>query len=78
MSNIGFGIWLSQQTNRDDWIGDLARDTQDTSDHPRGNATIAIWRSFLHSRNACQEACQALEMAWDEYCHFISPPQKPE
>jgi uncharacterized protein YozE (UPF0346 family) len=61
-----FQQWLAQQSKRDDSVGDLARDVQQDSETPRGNAKLA-WRKHLIEMNACAAALQTLERAWVEY-----------
>lgn len=62
-----FAQWLKTQTDRDDPIGDIARDAaMDTRRKPHKNTLIA-WQAFLGSAGASGIAKQALGEAWDEY-----------
>jgi hypothetical protein len=59
-----FTSWLLQQSNRNDPIGDVARDALQDRDKPTG---IRQWRSHLQQLHACDGAKRSLERAYDEY-----------
>ena len=62
-----FTQWLKTQIDRDDPIGDVARDAaMDTRRKPHQN-TLMAWQTFLSSAGAAAVAQQALIEAWDEY-----------
>jgi hypothetical protein len=64
-----FRQWLRDQRERDDWVGDLARDADLDGRWPRGRQpSLDRLVSYLHSRNACSEAVRALIMGWNEWC----------
>lgn len=63
-----FYQWLLEQLDRDDRIGDLARDAvHDQWDRKRVAYTLSEWRERLWSLGACNGAIQALEDAWVEW-----------
>jgi len=61
-----FAQWLELQIDRDDLIGDVARDAAKDS-RPKPANTRNAWRMFLISSGACPEARGALESAWRAY-----------
>lgn len=61
-----FNQWLKQQIERDDPIGDVARDVS-RDDRCKPQNTLVSWRNFLSAAGACQGAHDALDEAWDEY-----------
>jgi uncharacterized protein YozE (UPF0346 family) len=62
-----FYKWLNKQSDRDDIIGDLAKDVERARNIPQDSNDIEIWRSHLRRNAACQEAIEALHEAWAEY-----------
>lgn len=54
MSTQSFYAWLQLQTNRDDPVGDLARDTAKDPDCPRRAATYGRWLKHLYEREPAQ------------------------
>ena len=64
-----FLVWLYNQKQRDDSVGDLARDcaSDKSTDKPRRTHTLDIWHDYLFSHNACDGAHSALDGAWSEY-----------
>lgn len=78
MSKIGFTTWLLRQSERDDPIGDLARDANADMDRPHGSADIETRRTHLWLRHADDVAMDALENAWTEYQQITSHSQSPE
>jgi hypothetical protein len=61
-----FKRFLLMQLDRDDHIGDLAKDVRTYSECPRSNK-ILDWINHLRNRSACSEAIEALKDAWIEY-----------
>ena len=59
-----FRQWLRQQENRDDLIGDLARDAGHDPNAPQAGTE---WPDYLISADACLGAISALESALEEY-----------
>jgi uncharacterized protein YozE (UPF0346 family) len=64
---MGFKAWLNQQVDRDDSVGDLARDAKRDGNWPKGRASLRRLRAYLESRQAMPGALDALEQAWREY-----------
>lgn len=60
-----FMQWLNKQTERDDPVGDFARDAK--ADKRRKPGSRAGWQRFLWNVGACEEAKVAATEAWDEY-----------
>lgn len=63
-----FLTWLFQQANRDDFVGDLAKDVKRFKNHPHGNSGYSVWLEHvsLHS-NRNREVIEAFEEAWKQY-----------
>ena len=61
--------YLRQQYDRQDPVGDLARDALDEPDPdmPRRQTTRERWQRYLSLHQACEGAMDALDEAWDEY-----------
>jgi hypothetical protein len=59
-----FRQWLRAQVDRNDMVGDFARDAVWDEARPR---TQAEWRRHLVHLNACEGAFDAMERAFDEY-----------
>ncbi|MDG9966945.1 sterile alpha motif-like domain-containing protein [Achromobacter mucicolens] len=61
-----FAQWLGQQRDRDDPIGDLARDAfHDAKTYKLQN--LDAWVAYLGSAGASSGAMQACRKAWAEY-----------
>ncbi len=65
--NGSFLAWLALQAQRDDAVGDCARDMLDDPDWPPTATTEATARAYLESINASRLAIDALRGAWDEW-----------
>lgn len=62
-----FTQWLRTQIDRDDPIGDVARDAaMDTRRKPHQN-TLMAWQTFLSTAGASTVAQRALIEAWEAY-----------
>lgn len=61
-----FYRWLTHQLERDDPIGDLARDIKRDSAFP-ASGSIRAARLHLSLYGACGEALRALDEAWSEF-----------
>ena len=59
--------WLLTQTNRNDEIGDLARDIKRDKNKPSSSTTIGKVRQYLQNSHACTEALEAFDNAVKEY-----------
>jgi hypothetical protein len=66
-NRISFTDWLIKQVNRNDPVGDLARDARRDVELPNLN-TVKDWKIHLSYR-ACREAKDALKQAANEYKH---------
>ena len=62
-----FPNWLSLQTERQDPIGDLARDAAADHSWPRSAKTVESYERYLAQRGADPNAIIALFHAWAEY-----------
>lgn len=62
-----FYRWLKKQKDREDPIGDLAKDALEDNSFPFGTDSHKIVKCHLISKQACSEAIQALKEAFDEY-----------
>lgn len=63
----GFSRWLNAQREREDPIGDLARDADRAAYWPHDVTDLDRARSLIRCHGACSEAVEALEAAWREY-----------
>jgi hypothetical protein len=63
----GFKTWLRSQADRDDPVGDLARDALQDRDWPRGAARLATLDEHLYELGAIRDAHVALWRAWAEW-----------
>lgn len=61
-----FNKWLKKNIDKDDPIGDLARDVKRDS-RPKPSNTIQAWRTFLKNGFASDAALATLEEAWNIY-----------
>ena len=68
-----FYLWLGKQLQRDDPIGDLARDVYDDGNHPKAEGDLVNLHGYLRSVNAISEAHCALDEAFEL---FKSSPKK--
>ena len=50
-----FEQWLERQINRDDVVGDLAKDVKDDSRPKPSNNTLDAWQTFLFTAGASRE-----------------------
>ena len=73
LPRFSFYSWLQHHRNRDDAVGDLARDaraddrfprTSKWHPHPFGKARF---QRYLYRHYACDGALAAFETAWGEY-----------
>ena len=61
-----FSEWLKQFSGQQNSIGDFARDVLRDRTAPALNSRQE-WRLHLDSRNACDGALDAFELAWKRY-----------
>ena len=59
--------YLKEQIDRDDQVGDFARDVLRTPHRPRGAAGYMAWNDFVTELNFSFLAKRALRQAWGEY-----------
>jgi uncharacterized protein YozE (UPF0346 family) len=59
--------WLKEQRERDDPVGDVARDAMVDAGFPRWNKPFSAYSSHLRACQASPEAMRALREAWQEY-----------
>lgn len=64
-----FRAWLRDQTDRDDPIGDFARDAQYDRFMPSANTTRRAIRYHLESMGSDPLALEAFEKAWREWAN---------
>ena len=62
-----FTNWLSMQRDRQDPIGDLARDVEKDPRWPRSGKTVESYERYLAQRGADPNGIAALFDAWSEY-----------
>ncbi len=62
-----FHVWLSKQVERDDPIGDLAKDCGRDRDFPTSTTSEDRLRRHLRFKRACDEALVALDQAFEEF-----------
>jgi uncharacterized protein YozE (UPF0346 family) len=62
-----FKAWLLKQLDRQDPVGDLARDARSDKDFPTGRNFFFTWRTYLQSRLAHADALRAFKDAWSEF-----------
>ena len=76
---VGFPDWLNEQRQRDNSIGDLARDFVQDAEHRNYFTSSAsyqnpdLWHSYLFHSGACPEAHVALDKAWRNTSKGIDP-----
>jgi hypothetical protein len=63
---LSFEAWLDRQRDRDDGVGDLARDAHIDPRWPEGWRIVGL-HEHLVSWGACEGAHQSLERAWREW-----------
>ena len=68
-----FSTWLAKQQERDDPIGDLAKDVQRDPDRPGARAQYPGWVNHLQAKQASGAAMDALQRAWQEYTQVYKP-----
>lgn len=62
-----FARYLKEQVDRNDAVGDFARDILLAENRPRGKAGYMAWHSFLVDWHYAYLAKRAFISAWDEY-----------
>lgn len=62
-----FNQWLKTQVERDDPVGDVARDAMADKRRKPRNGNREAWRTFLSAAGACSAAHESLDEAWSEY-----------
>ncbi len=62
-----FRQWLDKKVQRNDPVGDFARDVQQDSNAPFGDVGKKMWREYLWGMGACSDALQAFSQAWGKY-----------
>jgi len=69
-----FYVWLLEQHERQDFIGDVCRDFQYDSYKPRDPYTSYIkLRNYMKKCGACDEALEGLSTGWKEYKQKYQP-----
>jgi uncharacterized protein YozE (UPF0346 family) len=63
----GFHRWLETQCDRNDPVGDLARDVFSDGNFPTSEQSVEALVDYLHDTGACREAVMTLREAFDEY-----------
>lgn len=71
-----FTSWLKRQIERDDPVGDLARDVKLDKQFPRGSNSYRRIESYLISSGACSGARSSLRKAWTEYQKSQDPTRR--
>ncbi|MCP2032183.1 uncharacterized protein YozE (UPF0346 family) [Okibacterium sp. HSC-33S16] len=61
-----FSGWLSEQTERDDVVGELARSVRNDEQFPE-HGDKAIFDGYFSAENTVGETREAFERAWDEF-----------
>ncbi|WBS02380.1 YozE family protein [Pseudoduganella sp. SL102] len=70
-----FRQWLRTQKNRDDIVGDLARDVLDDSKAPSGRLSKGEWRDYLGGRD---HLVNALDEAWAQFAALTAKNPNPK
>jgi len=65
--SVYFFDWLQGQKQRQDPVGDLARDVARDTRFPRGEATATDVYDYLEAADACLDCTKAAARAWKEY-----------
>ncbi len=66
-SLMRFGDWLPFQVDRDDPVGDIARDLLEDPYAPRDAETLQEIEDYLRRLHASRQALAALRDAWAEW-----------
>jgi uncharacterized protein YozE (UPF0346 family) len=61
-----FSGWLSEQTDRDDVVGELARSVRNDELFPE-HGDKAIFDGYFSAENTVAETREAFERAWGEF-----------
>ena len=67
-----FYLWLMAQIERDDPVGDLARDVKIDANAPQYAFRERTWMQHLENSHACEGALDALKRAFDEFARHNS------
>ena len=67
MIDARFRTWLRKQQQRDDPVGDLARDMHRAHAWPSRANTLPTLTRHLRRMGACHGACEALQRAFTEW-----------
>lgn len=70
-----FNQWLRQQLQRDDAVGDIARDARDDQTWPDAQR-LQTYQEHLENFPASPNALKALETAWNEFAALQRQAQK--
>ncbi len=62
-----FYDWIITQVDRDDPIGDLARDAKRDKNFPKQATTAHELTAYLTINGACHDAVEALRKAWKSF-----------
>jgi uncharacterized protein YozE (UPF0346 family) len=62
-----FYLWLVMQADRDDWIGDVARDAKEDTLFPKEETSYQRLQSYLIWHQACHRARIGLAKAYREW-----------
>lgn len=65
--NGNFYSWLTKQRDRDDPVGNLARDVMSDKSFPKETDSFSIIKIHLVIKNASDEVIQTLREAFDEF-----------
>lgn len=64
---MSFNAWLQDQIEREDPIGDFARDVDDDSDFPTGVECSGDYLTYLLKTGASEEAIETFKAAYAEF-----------
>lgn len=64
---MSFFSWLAEQRDREDPIGDLARDVADDAGFPRDLRGLSELSSYLSSKHADARVHEVAEEAWSAF-----------
>jgi len=68
MKKITFVAWVLQQADRDDPIGDFARDVRNDLERPSDDAGYQIWLDHVGFRSRHDHVVEeTFKAAWKEY-----------
>lgn len=66
--NISFFVWLVQQWERQDSVGELSRYVRRDNPRPSGRADLAEWKAYIAQKSHNDPKwTQAFEKACEEY-----------